>query len=122
MSFSTERAEKYRKSHPLGLLHKVGDPFGWFEIRTSAAGPVIRIQVNSDYEKFEFEHASVSLVHRCPTWPEMCMVKDLFWDEGDTVVQYHPAKSEYINLSKTCLHLWRWTRGEFPKPSKGEVG
>ena len=28
-----------------------------------------------------WEHVSVSLARRCPTWEEMCMVKDIFWGE-----------------------------------------
>ena len=27
-----------------------------------------------------WEHVSVSLARRCPTWEEMCMVKDIFWE------------------------------------------
>lgn len=54
-----------------------------------------------------WEHVSVSLGNRCPTWDEMCFVKNLFWDEEDMVIQFHPAKSEYINLHPYALHLWR---------------
>lgn len=122
MAFTTARAERYRKPHPTRLSHKVGDTFGWFEFPTKLGGPVIRMQVSPGYLEFEFEHVSVSLAHRCPTWEEMCKVKDLFWDEEDTVVQFHPPKAEYVNLSKTCLHLWRWTKGKFPAPNKIEVG
>jgi hypothetical protein len=42
-----------------------------------------------------WEHVSVALVKRCPSWEEMCFVKGLFWDDDDLVVQYHPPKSEY---------------------------
>lgn len=56
-----------------------------------------------------WEHVSVSLplANRTPTWAEMCYVKGLFWDEGDVVIQIHPAKKDYVNLAKNCLHLWR---------------
>jgi hypothetical protein len=54
-----------------------------------------------------WEHVSVSLPHRCPTWEEMCKVKDLFWSPGDCVIQFHPPKSEYVNNHPYCLHLWR---------------
>ena len=54
-----------------------------------------------------WEHVSVSLPNRCPTWDEMCFVKDLFWDEEDFVVQMHPPKSDYVNCHPYCLHLWR---------------
>lgn len=122
MSFTTKRAEKFRTRHPTGLPHKYGDDFGWFEFKAQPTGPMLRVQVSPGFEQFEFEHVSVSLAHRTPTWEEMCIVKDLFWDTEDTVVQFHPPKSEYVNLSKNCLHLWRWTRGNFPRPSKYEVG
>jgi len=56
---------------------------------------------------WEWEHVSVSLHNRCPTWEEMNFVKNLFWDEDDLVVQIHPPKSEYINCHPYCLHLWR---------------
>lgn len=54
-----------------------------------------------------WEHVSVSLHDRCPTWDEMSFVKNLFWDEDDFVVQMHPPKSDYINCFPYCLHLWR---------------
>jgi hypothetical protein len=54
-----------------------------------------------------WEHVSVSLRHRCPDWLEMCFVKDLFWREDETVLQFHPPKSEYVNHHPFCLHLWK---------------
>jgi len=65
-----------------------------------------------------WEHVSASLFYRCPTWDEMCMVKDFFWGEEDTVIQYHPAKSEYINYHPHCLHLWRPINKEILCPPK----
>lgn len=56
-----------------------------------------------------WEHVSVSTASRCPTWEEMCFVKDLFWAPDETVVQYHPPLSDYINRHPYCLHLWRPT-------------
>lgn len=56
-----------------------------------------------------WEHVSVSIAsaNRCPNWTEMCFVKDLFWGEEETVVQFHPPRSEYVNHHPTTLHLWR---------------
>lgn len=54
-----------------------------------------------------WDHVSVSLKHRCPTWSEMCWIKDLFFDESETVVQFHPRKSEYVNIHPYTLHLWK---------------
>ncbi|MGL5433773.1 MAG: DUF7694 domain-containing protein [Lachnospiraceae bacterium] len=54
-----------------------------------------------------WEHVSIAPTGRTPTWDEMCKVKNMFWHEDETVIQYHPASSDYVNLSKTCLHLWK---------------
>ena len=69
-----------------------------------------------------WEHVSVSRQDRCPTWDEMCQIKAMFWDEEDCVVQYHPPKSDYVNIHKNCLHLWRPTDGELPRPPKIMIG
>jgi hypothetical protein len=69
-----------------------------------------------------WEHVSVSYPNRCPTWNEMCMIKDIFWDEDDCVIQYHPPKEDYIDNHKFCLHLWRPIGVEIPRPPKIMVG
>lgn len=69
-----------------------------------------------------WEHLSVSLPNRVPNWEEMCYLKDLFWDEEDIVVQYHPRKSEYINNHNFTLHLWRPLTAEMPAPPSILVG
>lgn len=82
-----------------------------------------------DDPEMQWEHVSISVAHqrgkkkqRNPTWEEMCWIKDLFWDEEDRVVQFHPPKSEYVSLAPYCLHLWRWVLGEFPHPPSITVG
>lgn len=122
MAFSVIRAERYRANHPQLPKTKLGDNFGWFVMPTKVGGPTIRMMVNPAFEEFEFEHVSVSLAHRTPTWAEMCRVKDLFWGEEDCVIQYHPPKSQYIDMMPFCLHLWCWKKGTFPMPNKIEVG
>lgn len=71
-----------------------------------------------------WEHVSVTIqgVARCPSWDQMCFVKETFWGEDDTVVQYHPAKSDYISHHPYCLHLWRPTELELPTPDPIMVG
>lgn len=56
-----------------------------------------------------WEHVSVSIKGsgRTPTWEQMCFIKDLFWDEEDVVIQFHPPKSHYVNNHTGCLHMWR---------------
>jgi hypothetical protein len=65
-----------------------------------------------------WDHVSVSLSFRTPLWEEMCYIKDLFFEPDEWVVQFHPAKSDYINDHPYVLHLWRLCEGEFPKPPK----
>lgn len=86
-------------------------------------GQLVKI-IASDQEGWQ--HVSVSLQHRpmfTPNWKTMCMVKDLFWEPEDVVVQFHPRASEYVNHHPGCLHLWRCTDGrEFPTPPSIFVG
>ena len=69
-----------------------------------------------------WEHVSVSLPNRCPNWREMCFIKDLFWDEEEVIIQYHPAKSEYVNVHDNCVRLWRPMGVNIPIPPKELVG
>ena len=73
-----------------------------------------------------WEHVSVHIEQgskqRIPTWEEMCQVKDIFWDDEDTVIQFHPAKSEYVNMHSYTLHLWHPTFCELPVPPSITVG
>ena len=54
-----------------------------------------------------WDHVSVSLQTRCPTWNEMNYIKNLFFDETEVAFQFHPKKTEYVNHHPYCLHLWR---------------
>ena len=69
-----------------------------------------------------WEHVSVSTRRRVPNWREMCFVKDLFWDESECVVQFHPSRSEYVNNHPLVLHLWRHKSIPFPTPPSILVG
>lgn len=52
----------------------------------------------------------------------MCIIKDLFFEENEVVVQFHPRKEDYVNFAKNCLHLWLNTNIEFPTPPSFLVG
>lgn len=69
-----------------------------------------------------WEHVSVSTASRCPTWDEMCHIKDIFWNDEEIVYQIHPAKSAYVNYHPYTLHLWRPIGQEFPLPPAIMVG
>lgn len=65
-----------------------------------------------------WEHVSVSLKNRCPTWEEMCAIKEIFWGDDEAVMQIHPPKEDYVNLHNYCLHLWKPINGEITRPPK----
>ena len=69
-----------------------------------------------------WDHVSVSCESRCPTWEEMCAVKNLFFRDDEAVIQFHPKKADYINMHPYCLHLWRAQDAEFPTPPSYMVG
>lgn len=54
-----------------------------------------------------WEHVSISLNNRCPNWPEMCYIKNLFWEKDEICIQFHPKEEEYVNLHNYCLHIWK---------------
>jgi hypothetical protein len=75
-----------------------------------------------------WEHVSVTVAPlkkeatRCPTWEEMCHVKDVFFDKDEVVIQFHPAESNYVSMHHFCLHLWKPTNYELPTPNPLMVG
>lgn len=68
-----------------------------------------------------WDHVSASFKNRTPSWDEMCVVKDVFFKDEEQAVQYHPKKSEHINVHDHCLHLWRKHGEEIPKPPMAHV-
>lgn len=64
-----------------------------------------------------WDHVSVTRpCGKIPTWDEMCAIKEMFFLDNEVVVQYHPKKSEYVNIHTGCLHLWRPHNVEMPTP------
>jgi hypothetical protein len=108
------RADSFRKKHPVLGSSPAGTNFGYFEV-----GPLRVIssgEADSIPDSGGWEHVSVSLPDRCPTWEEMCRVKDLFWRDDETVIQIHPPKAQYVNQHPHCLHLWRKADSEQQLP------
>ena len=72
-----------------------------------------------------WEHVSINDRRMTPSWEDMCELKDIFWAEDETVVQFHPAKSDYVNNLQHCLHLWKPIEkysGKMPIPDSLLVG
>ena len=103
--------ESCRRAHPtLGLG---GGNNGYYVIPYSPSGKRL-IVICSDGGGWD--HVSVSLQHRCPTWDEMTFIKNLFFGQEETVMQLHPPIPIYKNLHPYCLHLWRPQNEQIPLP------
>jgi hypothetical protein len=82
-----------------------GDENGCFLIPGPHNIPLL-IMSSGNLDK-DWEHVSISGKNRCPNWPEMCHVKDLFWSPDELVIQFHPPRSTYVDNHPFCLHLWK---------------
>lgn len=96
---------------------------GAFVIPSPISGRLL-VMIASD--GLGWEHVSVRAVrdrqNRTPVWDEMAFAKGVFWDEEDTVVQFHPPRSEYVNNHANVLHLWRSTEAPIRTPDMILVG
>lgn len=119
--------ERFRVRAPRNIATNTGDREGMFLIPCEAKGyEVLVIVHDGGYgpEPTGWEHVSVSMRTRTtqgskttmPTWDVMCAIKDLFWDKEEAVLQIHPPASDYVNLHKGCLHLWRQVGRNPPLP------
>ncbi|HHX6016782.1 TPA: DUF7694 domain-containing protein [Escherichia coli] len=70
----------------------------------------------------DWEHVSVSMKDRAPTWDDIAHVKRLFWEPEDAVMQLHVPESQHINNHPYCLHLWRPINKEIPLPPQFMIG
>lgn len=105
-------AEKGRYSVPPFNSDR-GDTFGHFRL-TAPTGAFVFV-IAADGTETRFDHVSVSVqrekdgspARRCPTWEEMCFIRNLFWEPEECVIQYHPPASKYVNAHPYVLHLWK---------------
>lgn len=102
-----------------------GDTFGLFMIRHPRTCRSFKVMVG---DSLGWDHVSVSVGHgrnlnaRCPTWGEMCWIKDLFFSPREAVMQLHPPAADYVNDHPACLHLWRPHAADIPLPDPIMVG
>lgn len=69
-----------------------------------------------------WDHVSISLPNRTPTWEEMDKVKRLFFLPHETAFQYHPEESDHISNHNFCLHIWNNLNQPCPVPPPEMVG
>ena len=114
-----DHIEKFRELTG-AYAFKKGDPYGMFFFPYKIGRPALKVLCGP--RGAEWEHISVSLPTRTPFWEEMCYIKKLFFEDEECVLQIHPPKSEYVNNHPFCLHLWRCTNFELPRPPSNLVG
>jgi len=93
------------------------DEAGIFEVRISDGkfkencfyhrqqGELGKIRANA-YKADQWKRVFMYLDHRCPTWPEMVELANMFFMPGEVAIQFHPCEREYVNENPTALHLW----------------
>ena len=71
-----------------------------------------------------WNHVSVSPFKKnyIPSWHDMTMIKDIFFNDEEAVIQIHPPKSQYVNNMDNCLHLWECYYREMVLPPSCLVG
>lgn len=101
------------------LIRTIGEDGGYGEIQWGR----LKASVIWSYGG-GWDHVSVAPYKHSyiPSWEDMCKVKDMFFSTSETVVQYHPAKEDYVNNMRNCLHLWRPQKERLPKPPTVMVG
>lgn len=116
MSFHVPNKDRY-KNHPTLSSDDSDGNNGFFIFLNS--GYEIRCMAS---DGMGWEHVSVTINrNRTPTWEIMHLVKTIFWDDEDTVMQIHPPESQYINRHPNCLHLWKPINSELPLPQMIQV-
>jgi hypothetical protein len=93
---------------------KPGDRFGCFWVHYRRA--LLCIIASDGQGISDWEHVSVSLKDRWPTWDEMCFVRRSFFGPKELVVQYHALEDENVSISEYCLHLWSCRGAMIPRP------
>ena len=63
-----------------------------------------------------WDHVSVSLANRTPTWAEMEYVKRLLFKDDEVAMQLHVPVKDHINNHPYTLHLWRPHGKSIPLP------
>ena len=108
-------------------ISKPGDKFGAFTI-SHKDGRVLLMSVDNGAVS-GWEHVSVTCIrkHRknlkavMPDCAVMDMVKDMWWDSNETVVQFHAPKDDVVNKHPESVHLWKSLRQEYLLPPKETV-
>ena len=102
------------------FYHGIGDETcGVFNVPVLDSGVMLRVIAS---QGFKWDHVSVSLPDRCPTWEEMVYVKRAFFGRWEWAMELHPPEKMNISRHPYCLHLWRPQDKPIPLPPEETVG
>lgn len=104
-----ESLDKYRIEHPLTPGNKGDRTHGALLIKEQGLKALFSNSLG-------WEHVSVSRRSKMPSWQDMDWIRRQFWSEDCTAMQLHVPPADHIDLHKYCLHLWRPTDGQIPRP------
>lgn len=118
---ATKNIEQYRVRDGAMASSPEDGRNGAFRIPTPTGMLAVIVSDGSDWAESElpppaWEHVSVSLAARCPTWSEMDFVKRIFWRDDELVLQFHVPREQHINCHPYCLHLWKPVGVTIPLP------
>lgn len=109
----TKKIERYRVTHG-PFASQAGDGANGIFLIPIDSGEQLNVMASDGSDWSDgglpgdpWEHVSVSLHNRCPTYSEMDFVKRLFWRDDETVMQLHVPRDRHVNKHPFCLHLWR---------------
>lgn len=108
------RYDKLRISPPtfwMGAGGRGDDICGAFEFKQGKARLRVIATAGDDWE-----HVSVSLEKRCPTWEEMAWIGRKFFGPDAYAMQLMVPVTEHISHHPYCLHWWRPVGVEIPVP------
>lgn len=109
----------------MGCASPSVEPFGGvflIPVKSSKRPLMVIASRGDDEGGMGWDHVSVSLPARCPTWAEMDHIKRLFFKPEEVAMQLHVAESEHISNHPYCLHIWRPTAAQLPLPPSIMVG
>lgn len=113
------KLEDILKSNRLSIVKRGEDGFAAFVIHPAVKARSLSVICSWGGG---WDHVSIAYPNRLPTWNEMCFIKDIFFEEEECVVQFHPPKSVYVNNHPNCLHLWKKQDQEYETPPMEFVG
>lgn len=100
--------------------------FFCFPIKETNTGLRCLSIIATDGAETKWEHVSAKIVfykrekflakQEVPSWKEMCILKDMFWEPDEAVFQIHPPIEDYVNFHPCVLHLWKHTEIDFLLP------